>query len=68
MIDARKGRKAEKGSVIIEPTQETRGWSGAIAAMRGYRCIIVMPEGLSQERQTLMKHGAEVILTPATKG
>ncbi len=58
------------GSTIIEPTSGNTGIGlCAIAAQRGYRCIIVMPENMSRERQLLMKaYGAEVILSPREKG
>ena len=65
----RTGRLAP-GSVIIEPTSGNTGIGlCAVAAIRGYRCIIVMPENMSRERQLLMKaYGAEVVLSPAEKG
>lgn len=58
------------GAVIIEPTSGNTGIGlCAIAALRGYHCVIVMPESMSRERQLLMKaYGAEVVLSPAEKG
>ena len=71
MLDAaeRKGLLTP-GAVIIEPTSGNTGIGlCAVAALRGYRCLIVMPENMSRERQLLMKaYGAEVILSPAEEG
>ena len=57
-------------SIIIEPTSGNTGIALAFtAAVRGYECVIVMPEKVSTERKLMMKHlGAELILTPANEG
>ena len=68
--DAERRGMLAPGSAIIEATSGNTGVSLAmVAAARGYRCIIVMPESMSIERRRLLAaYGAQVILTPADEG
>ncbi|MBR6796648.1 MAG: cysteine synthase A, partial [Clostridia bacterium] len=71
MIDeAERAGKLNSNSVIIEPTSGNTGIGlCAVAAVRGYKVIIVMPDSMSVERRQLMKaYGAELVLTPGDKG
>lgn len=70
IIAAEKDGKLDKDTVIVEPTSGNTGIAlAAVAAVRGYRVILTMPETMSIERRKLLKaYGAELVLTEGAKG
>ena len=70
ILDAEEKGLLKAGGTIIEPTSGNTGFGlCAVAAARGYRCIIVMPDTMSVERQKLVAaYGGEVVLTPGAEG
>jgi cysteine synthase A len=71
MIDAAEQEgKIKPDTIILEPTSGNTGIALAfVCAARGYRCVLVMPETMSQERRMLLRaYGAELILTPGSEG
>jgi len=70
VIAAEKSGELQEGGTIIEPTSGNTGVALAmVAAARGYKCILTMPETMSIERRQLLAlYGAEVVLTPGSEG
>ena len=70
VLAAEKDGRLEPGATIVEATSGNTGISLAmIAAVRGYRCVLVMPEDMSVARQHILRaYGADVVLTPAQEG
>jgi len=70
IVDAEKNGKLKKGDLIVEATSGNTGVGLAyVAASRGYRCILTMPDSMSIERRKILTTlGAELVLTPAPEG
>jgi cysteine synthase len=70
ILDAEAAGKIKPGATLVEATSGNTGISLAmIAAVRGYRCVLVMPEDMSLERRYILRaYGAEIALTPAQEG
>lgn len=70
IVAAEKAGKLNKDSIIVEPTSGNTGIALAmVAAAKGYKVTLVMPETMSKERRTLLKaYGADLILTPGSEG
>ncbi len=70
ILEAERSGSLKAGSTIVEATSGNTGISLAmIAAVRGHRCVLVMPEDMSLERRYILRaYGAEIVLTPAAEG
>jgi len=70
VLDAEQKGELREGSTIVEATSGNTGISLAmIAAVRGYRCILVMPDDMTLERRRILRaYGADIVLTPAAEG
>ena len=70
VADAEKKGTLRAGGTIIEPTSGNTGIGiAAVAAVRGYRALLVMPDTMSMERRSILRaYGAEIVLTPGEKG